>query len=81
MIVRSGLNVRPCQLSEPALISPHVCELANKVEILNDESSRARIAASAAFIQNAKALKAADGGPITATQILNFIPKAIRQFI
>jgi NAD(P)H-hydrate repair Nnr-like enzyme with NAD(P)H-hydrate dehydratase domain len=53
----------------------------NEVEILNDESSLARIAASAAFIHNAAALKAADGGPITATQILDFIPKTIKQFI
>jgi NAD(P)H-hydrate repair Nnr-like enzyme with NAD(P)H-hydrate dehydratase domain len=53
----------------------------NEVEILNDESSLARIAASAAFIHNTAALKAADGGPITATQILNFIPKSIQQFI
>ena len=81
MIVRSWLNVRLCQLSEPALISPHVGELANEVEILNDESSLTRIAASAAFIHNAASLKASDGGPITATQILNFIPKTINQFI
>jgi NAD(P)H-hydrate repair Nnr-like enzyme with NAD(P)H-hydrate dehydratase domain len=53
----------------------------NEVEILNDESSLARIAASAAFIHNAAALKAADGGPISATQILNFIPKTIKQLI
>jgi NAD(P)H-hydrate repair Nnr-like enzyme with NAD(P)H-hydrate dehydratase domain len=53
----------------------------HEVEILNDESSLARIAASAAFIHNAAALKASDSGPITATQIINFIPKTIRQFI
>ena len=53
----------------------------NEVEILNDESSLARIAASAAFKHNATALKASNGGPITATQIINFIPKAIRQFL
>jgi hypothetical protein len=27
------------QLSEPALISPHVGELTNEIEIFNDESS------------------------------------------
>ena len=81
MIVRSWLNVRPCQLSEPALISPHVGELANEVEILNDESSLARIAASAAFILNAAALKASNGGPITATQIPSFIPQIVKQFV
>jgi NAD(P)H-hydrate repair Nnr-like enzyme with NAD(P)H-hydrate dehydratase domain len=53
----------------------------NEVEILNDESSLARIAASAAFIHNATALKAADDGPITATQIINFIPQIVKQFI
>jgi len=56
------------QLSEPALIFPHVGELANEIEIFNDESSLVRIAASAAFIHNTTALKAADGGPITAIQ-------------
>ena len=81
MIVRSWLNVRPCQLSEPALISPHVGELANEAEILNDESSLARIAASAAFILNAAALKASNGGPITATQIPSFIPQIVKQFV
>ena len=81
MIVRSWLNVRPCQLSEPALISPHVGELANEVEILTDESSLARIAASAAFILNAAALKASNGGPITATQIPSFIPQIVKQFV
>ena len=81
LIVRSWLNVRPCQLSEPALISPHVGELANEVEILNDESSLARIAASAAFILNAAALKASNGGPITATQIPSFIPQIVKQFV
>ena len=53
----------------------------NEVEILNDETTLARVAASAALIHSAAALKAADGGPITATQILNFIPKTIKQFI
>ena len=81
MIIRSWLNVRPRQLSEPALISPHVGELANEVEILNDESSLARIAASAAFILNAAALKASNGGPITATQIPSFIPQIVKQFV
>jgi len=41
----------------------------------------ARIAASAAFIHNAAALKSADGGPIAATQIPNFIPQIIKKFI
>jgi hypothetical protein len=81
LIVRSWLNVRPCQLSEPALISPHVGELTNEIEILNDEAPLARIASSAAYIHNSAALKASDGGPITATQILNFIPQVIKQFI
>lgn len=53
----------------------------NEVEILNDESTLARIAASAAFIDNAAALKVADGGPITTMQISNFIPQTVRQFI
>jgi len=53
----------------------------NEVEILNDESAMARIAASAAFIHNVAATKASDGGPINATQILNFIPQNIKEFI
>ena len=53
----------------------------NEVEILNDESTLARIAASAAFIHNAAAINAADGGPITSTQIPNFVSQTIKQFI
>jgi hydroxyethylthiazole kinase-like uncharacterized protein yjeF len=53
----------------------------NEVEILNDESALARIAASAAFIHNVAALKTSDGGPITATRILGFIPQTIEELI
>ena len=53
----------------------------NEVEILNNESTLAHVAASAAFIHNTAALNASDGGPITATQILNFIPQTIKKFI
>ncbi len=53
----------------------------NEVEILNNESTLAQVAASAAFIHNTAALKASDGGPITATQILSFIPQTIKKFI
>ena len=53
----------------------------NEVEILNDASTLARIAASAAFIHNAAALSASDGGSITATQIPQFIPQIIKEFI
>ena len=53
----------------------------NEVEILNDASTLARIAASAAFIHNTAALSASDGGPITATQISRFIPQIIKEFI
>lgn len=53
----------------------------NEVEILNNESKLAQVAASAAFIHNTAALKASDGGPITATQILSFIPQTIKKFI
>jgi hydroxyethylthiazole kinase-like uncharacterized protein yjeF len=53
----------------------------NEVEILNNESTLAQVAASAAFIHNTAALNASDGGPITATQILSFIPQTIKKFI
>jgi NAD(P)H-hydrate repair Nnr-like enzyme with NAD(P)H-hydrate dehydratase domain len=53
----------------------------NEVEILNDESSLARIAASASFIHNTAALSASDGGPITSSQILDQISQTIKQFI
>jgi len=53
----------------------------NEVEILNDKSSLARIAASAAFIHNVAATKTSDGGPLTATQIPNFIPQIMKHFI
>lgn len=53
----------------------------NEIEILNDGSKLARIAASAAFIHNSAALKASNGGPITATRIIEFIPQTVKQFI
>ncbi len=53
----------------------------NEVEILNNESTLAHVAASAAFIHNTAALNASDGGPITATKILSFIPQTIKKFI
>jgi len=53
----------------------------NEIEILNDESALARIAASAAFIHNTAALKASDGGPLTSTQILDYISQSIKEFI
>jgi hydroxyethylthiazole kinase-like uncharacterized protein yjeF len=53
----------------------------NEIEILNDESALARIAASAAFIHNESALSASGGSPITSTRIIEFIPTIIKKFI
>jgi hydroxyethylthiazole kinase-like uncharacterized protein yjeF len=53
----------------------------NEIEILNDESALARIAASAAFIHNESALIASGGSPITSTRIIEFIPTIVKKFI
>ena len=53
----------------------------NEIEILNDASALARIAASAAFIHNQAALSASGDGPISATRIINFIPQTVAKFI
>ena len=53
----------------------------NEIEILNDSSSLARIAASASFIHNVAAILASEDGPISATQLIKFIPKTIAKNI
>lgn len=53
----------------------------NEIEILNDASALTRIAASAAFIHNQAALTASSDGPISATQIVNYIPQTVAKFI
>jgi len=53
----------------------------NEIEILNDESALARIAASAAFIHNESALIASGGSSITSTRIIEFIPTIVKKFI
>ena len=53
----------------------------NEIEILNDASALARIAASAAFIHNEAAIAASSGGPISATRIVGFIPQTVKEFL
>ena len=53
----------------------------NEIEILNDATALARIAASASFIHNQAALAASGDGPTSATRILNFIPQTVAKFI
>lgn len=53
----------------------------NEIEILNDHTALARIAASAAFIHNAAAVSASGDSPISATRILEFIPQTVGKFI
>ena len=53
----------------------------NEIEILNDASSLARIAASASFIHNQAAFAASGDGPTSATRIINFIPQTVAKFI
>lgn len=53
----------------------------NEIEILNDQTALARIAASAAFIHNAAAVTASGDSPISATRILEFIPQTVGKFI
>ena len=53
----------------------------NEIEILNDASALARIAASASFVHNQAAIAASGDGPFSATQIIEFIPQTVAKFI
>jgi len=53
----------------------------NYIEILNNPHRLAEVAASGAFIHNQAALLASDGAPISATQIIDEIPRAIRKIL
>jgi NAD(P)H-hydrate repair Nnr-like enzyme with NAD(P)H-hydrate dehydratase domain len=49
----------------------------NYIEILNDRNRLADVAATAAFIHNRAALAASDGGPITASMIIDEIQQVV----
>jgi hydroxyethylthiazole kinase-like uncharacterized protein yjeF len=53
----------------------------NAIEILNDYNHLARVAASAAFIQNQAAVRASAGAPINAEAIISAIPQVIAQLL
>lgn len=53
----------------------------NYIEILNDQSRLADMAASAAFIHNQAAMIASAGGPISATTLIDAIPSAIGRIL
>lgn len=53
----------------------------NYIEILNDRSRLAEVAATASFIHNSAALLASRDAPISATKMIDFIPEAIRKII
>jgi len=53
----------------------------NYIEILNSTNRLADVAATGAYVNNQAALLAADGAPISATQILDAIPLAMRKIL
>ncbi len=53
----------------------------NYIEILNSPSRLTDVAAAGAYIHNQAALKASDGAPISAHQIIQEIPSAIRKIL
>lgn len=53
----------------------------NYIEILNEKDHLANLAASAAFIHNSAALLASRGSPITAAQVIDYIPAAIGKIL
>ena len=53
----------------------------NYIEILNDKEHLADLAASAAYLHNSAALLASRGSPITASQVLDYIPAAIGKIL
>jgi NAD(P)H-hydrate repair Nnr-like enzyme with NAD(P)H-hydrate dehydratase domain len=53
----------------------------NTIEILNDPERLAHLAATACHIHNAAALRASDGGPISATSLLSEISGVVADLI
>jgi hydroxyethylthiazole kinase-like uncharacterized protein yjeF len=53
----------------------------NYIEILNDKDHLANLAASAAYLHNSAALLASRGSPITASQVIDYIPAAIGKIL
>jgi hydroxyethylthiazole kinase-like uncharacterized protein yjeF len=53
----------------------------NYIEILNDITRLAEIAATGAFIHNSAALLASQGGPISASTLIDAIPSAVAKII
>jgi hydroxyethylthiazole kinase-like uncharacterized protein yjeF len=53
----------------------------NYIEILNNPHRLAEVAATGAFIHNQAALLASDGAPISATKMIDEIPRAIRKIL
>jgi ADP-dependent NAD(P)H-hydrate dehydratase / NAD(P)H-hydrate epimerase len=53
----------------------------NYIEILNDQEHLATLAASAAYIHNTAALLASRGSPISASQVIDYIPAAIGKIL
>jgi hydroxyethylthiazole kinase-like uncharacterized protein yjeF len=53
----------------------------NYIEILNDKEHLALLAASAAYLHNSAALLASRGSPITASQVIDYIPAAIGKIL
>jgi hydroxyethylthiazole kinase-like uncharacterized protein yjeF len=53
----------------------------NYIEILNDKDHLADLTASAAYLHNSAALLASRGSPITASQVIDYIPAAIGKIL
>lgn len=53
----------------------------NYIKILNDKEHLAHLAASAAYLHNSAALLASRGSPITASQVIDYIPAAIGKIL
>jgi hydroxyethylthiazole kinase-like uncharacterized protein yjeF len=53
----------------------------NYIEILNNPHRLAEVAATGSFIHNQAALLASDGAPISATKVIDEIPRAIRKIL
>lgn len=53
----------------------------NYIEILNDKEHLAYLAASAAYLHSSAALLASRGSPITASQVIDYIPAAIGKIL
>ena len=90
-VIAQGADLIELPRSTPWLATAGTCDVlagilgalvaTNYIEILNDKEHLAHLAASAAYLHNSAALLASRGSPITASQVIDYIPAAIGKIL